>query len=78
MTRSAVARRPAGIPAQDPDECPACRLLPPIVILHDDEPAPPDSLPQCGRVYGGVTCEAGSNARLISYDRRRDSRGART
>jgi hypothetical protein len=51
MSRRALERRLAGMQVRIPVGCPACRTPPPIVILHNDEPAPPEACPECGRVY---------------------------
>ena len=64
MSRTALQRRLQQMRARLPEECTACRIPPPIVILHDDEPGPPDACPACGRVYTGITC-----VRLVRVER---------
>lgn len=56
MSRGALERRLAGMQARLPAGCPACRTPPPIVVLHDDEPAPSEACERCGRAYSGITC----------------------
>ena len=54
MSRSAWSRRLADIQAHRPEGCPACRTSPPLAILLGDEPEPPGSCEQCGRVFPGI------------------------
>jgi hypothetical protein len=51
MTRSALTRRLCHLETRVPAGCPVCRTEPVIVILHGDEPEPPDICPACGQVY---------------------------
>ena len=51
MTRAALHRRLTVLQKQVPTGCPACQTAPVIVILHDDEPEPPDTCPACGQPY---------------------------
>lgn len=55
MTRTAFTRRLNAVRTAVPVGCPACRVPPPIVILHDDEPGPPSACQRCGRAYTGIT-----------------------
>ena len=50
MKQSAINRRISQVPERIPTSCPACRNLPPLVILQDEDPDPPMSCSRCGRV----------------------------
>ena len=54
MTRTTLARRLTHLQLRRPLGCPACRSLPPLVILREDEPDPPGACAQCGQPYSGV------------------------
>jgi hypothetical protein len=56
MPRSLLTRRLTAVRAHVPDGCPACQTPPPIVIVQDDEPAPPGACETWGRPYTGITC----------------------
>ena len=54
MSRATLNRRIKEIRSRAPEGCFACRNPPPIVILGEDDPEPPESCEQCGRVFIGM------------------------
>ena len=50
MARSTLTRRLHYLQTHVPAGCSACQT-PAIVILHGDEPEPPDICPTCGQPY---------------------------
>ena len=55
MPRPGLTRRLAVVRTHLPAGCPACRVPPPIVILHGDDPEPPTACEVCGRPFTGIT-----------------------
>jgi hypothetical protein len=51
MTRTTLTRRLCQLQAHVPAGCPVCHTGPQIVILHGDEPEPPETCPACGQLY---------------------------
>ena len=54
MRQAALNRRISHVRARIPAGCPACRTAPPLVILRDGDPDPPERCPHCGRPYAGL------------------------
>ncbi|CAA9538167.1 MAG: hypothetical protein AVDCRST_MAG49-538 [uncultured Thermomicrobiales bacterium] len=55
MRRTALGRRVGQVRSRAPGGCPACRAVPPIVILHEEDPEPAASCPDCGTARTGTT-----------------------
>ncbi len=64
MRRTAIDRRLGALHARVPSGCPACRALPPLVILWEDDPDPLRNCTRCGRAMTGTTW-----VRLVQDDR---------
>ena len=64
MSPSAMTRRLSTLRFRLPEGCSACRETPRWVVLHDDEPEPPDRCPDCGWLYRRI-----SYLRLVQVER---------
>jgi hypothetical protein len=54
VTRSQIERRLTHLQTRLPVGCPACRSLPPFIILREGEPEPPTTCGVCGCPVSGL------------------------